>query len=75
MQSYRRQGIGRALVKQVIANARLSFARLHVRTDSVMADQFYRSLGFIPCPNLPDATHYLALSQVLSQNVRQPLID
>lgn len=64
LQAYRRQGIGRALVKQVIAEACLSFDRLHVRTDSLIADRFYRSLGFTPCPDNRDATHSLDLSQL-----------
>lgn len=64
LQAYRRQGIGRALVKQVMAEACLSFDRLHVRTDSLIADRFYCSLGFTPCPDNCDATHSLDLSQL-----------
>lgn len=73
LQAYRRQGIGRALVKQVIAEACLSFDRLHVRTDSLIADRFYRSLGFTPCSDNRDATHSLDLSQ-LSNSLPDDLI-
>jgi len=68
MQLYRRQGIGRALVERIITEARLSFSRLHVRTDSKIADRFYRSLGFVVCPDNPYVSHSLNLSKLdLSQ--------
>lgn len=66
MQSYRRRGVGRALVEQVIAEACLSFDGLHVRTDSPIADRFYCSLGFTPCPNNRYMTHSLNLSTLSS---------
>lgn len=72
MQTYRRQGIGRALVKRVIAEACLSFDRLHVRTESRVADRFYRSLGFTSRSNTPYVTHCLDLSELdLSKLIRQ----
>lgn len=60
MQNSRRQGIGRALVHQVIEVAKLSFDRLDVRTTNPVAAQFYQSLGFMPC-HCESATHTLNL--------------
>lgn len=59
--AHRRQGIGRALVKQVITVAQPNFAQLHVRTYSQIADRFYRSLGFTPCHESGDYSHRLIL--------------
>jgi ribosomal protein S18 acetylase RimI-like enzyme len=69
-QADRRQGVGRALAQQVIAEACLTFNWLHVRTDNPPADRFYRSLGFALCPDDYYVTHKLNLglmdrSQVL----------
>jgi ribosomal protein S18 acetylase RimI-like enzyme len=64
MRNYRRRGIGRTLVRQVIAEAYLSFDRLHVRTDDPIADQFYQSLNFIPHLGNEYYTHWLNLKQL-----------
>ena len=58
---YRRRGVGRALVKQVIAEAEISFEWLHLRTDSLIGDLFYRSLKFTPDTTQKTATHTLHL--------------
>lgn len=64
LRAYRRQGIGRALIERVIAEAGLSFDRLHVRTDSEIADRFYLSLGFTPCFSNRYVTHCLSLKAI-----------
>ena len=43
--SYRRQGIGRALVRTVMEAARIRFRMLRLKTTPA-AESFYRSLGF-----------------------------
>ena len=43
--SYRRQGIGRALVRTVMDAASIRFRRLRLRT-TPFAESFYRALGF-----------------------------
>jgi ribosomal protein S18 acetylase RimI-like enzyme len=70
MGSYRRRGIGRTLVRQVIAEACLHFDYLHVRTDAPIADQFYQSLGFTPHLGNEYYTHRLDLKQ-LSRSYRR----
>lgn len=63
MQDSRRQGIGRTLVHQIIAVAKLRFDRLHVRTTNPVAAQFYQSLGFMPC-HCESASHTLNLIMI-----------
>jgi GNAT superfamily N-acetyltransferase len=58
---YRRSGIGRRLVAEVIAAARPSFARLRLRTDTAEAARFYERPGFRPCVGLSNCTHTLEL--------------
>ncbi|MBW4520463.1 MAG: GNAT family N-acetyltransferase [Scytolyngbya sp. HA4215-MV1] len=45
MMEHRCNGIGHALVERVIAEARLSFTQLHVRTDHPITDRLYRSIS------------------------------
>jgi ribosomal protein S18 acetylase RimI-like enzyme len=59
---HRRNGIGHALVERVIAEARLSFTQLQVRTDNPIADRIYRSFGFRPHSDNPHLTHLLLLT-------------
>lgn len=59
---YRRQGVGRSLVKQVISEACLSFEWLHVRTNSLSGNLLYRSLGFVPDLTSETVTHKLRLN-------------
>lgn len=58
---YRRQGVGRSLVKQVISEGCLSFEWLHVRTDSLSGNLLYRSLSFVPDLTSETVTHKLHL--------------
>lgn len=64
MNSHRRRGIGRTLVKQVVSEASLTFERLHVRTYNNVADMFYRSIGFVPHQGSEYCTHTLALRYI-----------
>jgi GNAT superfamily N-acetyltransferase len=59
--TYRRSGIGRALVGAVINQARANFQQLQVRTESLVGDRFYRALGFMACPDEQHFTHTLNL--------------
>jgi ribosomal protein S18 acetylase RimI-like enzyme len=61
MEAYRRHGIGRRLVVEVIAAARGSFDRLRLRTANPEAARLYEALGFAPCAGEADCTHALDL--------------
>lgn len=58
--SFRRQGVGKALVLNVVAAARPHFTALEVRTHSQEADAFYRALGFTAVL-VKHATHRIEL--------------
>lgn len=58
---WRRRGIGRLLMQQIIDEARLHFHLLTLRTFNETADKFYRALGFQTEPEIQGATHYLKL--------------
>lgn len=62
MAAFRRQGIGRRLLDEIIAAARGTYDRLHLRTDSQEAARFYEGLGFQECSDMPDCTHCLELA-------------
>ena len=57
LSAYRRLGVGRQLVTEVMATARGRFARLHLRTNNPAAAQLYESLGFRRCVGAGDFTH------------------
>jgi GNAT superfamily N-acetyltransferase len=57
----RREGIGRALTKQIVSEAAKSFAILTLRTGTPEAAAFYLALGFMHTHLLPSSTHYLDL--------------
>jgi GNAT superfamily N-acetyltransferase len=57
----RRSGIGRALVRRVVAEAGVYFATLELRADTPGAATFYESMGFSPTPAAADSTHRLDL--------------
>lgn len=61
LSEYRRQGVGRRLVDEVVSAARGHFRRLRLRTNADVADQFYRALGFQRSAE-PDCTHVLVLA-------------
>jgi GNAT superfamily N-acetyltransferase len=55
----RRNGIGRRLVKEVIARARGTFDRLRLRSQEEGPARLFESLGFRPCRGIPDYTQIL----------------
>ncbi|HEY9909831.1 MAG TPA: GNAT family N-acetyltransferase [Thermosynechococcaceae cyanobacterium] len=63
LSQYRRQGVGSALLNRIVAEARLGFDRLHVRTDHVIGDRFFCALGFIPSPDSENYTHWFGLRE------------
>jgi len=60
--SFRKQGVGRALVLHALSFAREDFSLVRVRTETSEADLFCRALGFLPVLSPIDATHELQLS-------------
>jgi GNAT superfamily N-acetyltransferase len=58
--SFRGRGVGRQLVRVVIAAAAGNFHSLRVRTENLEAGRFYERLGFVPIEG-PDCTHFLRL--------------
>jgi GNAT superfamily N-acetyltransferase len=57
----RRSGIGKALVRQVIDEARAHFEALELRAETPGARAFYESVGFLPAPGGGGTTHRLDL--------------
>jgi GNAT superfamily N-acetyltransferase len=57
----RREGIGRALVGKIVAEAAKSFDTLTLRTGSADAAAFYVALGFTPTTRFAGSTHCLQL--------------
>jgi GNAT superfamily N-acetyltransferase len=60
---FRRTGVGRRLVEEVIDRARGHFDWLALRTDNAYAAAFYESLGFTNDPTMADATHFIMVSK------------
>ena len=58
---YRRQGVGRTLMKRLIRDARESFAELRLRTANPGAATFFEALGFEAATSFSQATHRLLL--------------
>ena len=54
--AWRRQGVGTALVEEVLGSARSAFSRVRLRTDTAAAGAFYAALGFAGSTE-PNATH------------------
>lgn len=61
MEAYRRLGIGRRLLADVVAAARGPFDRLRLRAANPEAARFYEAIGFASCPEEADSTHALDL--------------
>ena len=59
---FRRCGVGRRLVSNVILEARRFYTILTLRTDNSAADQFYRAMGFLTHDAPDNATHWLSLN-------------
>ena len=62
LQAYRRLGIGRRLVIEVIGAARGRFGTLRLRTENPSAAAFYERLGFLRSAGAPDCTHVMAVA-------------
>ena len=59
--TFRRRGVGRRLVREVIAAAAGNFRSLRLRTETAEAAQFYAAMGFRACTGAADCTHVLEL--------------
>jgi GNAT superfamily N-acetyltransferase len=60
--SFRRRRLGSAILDQVVADARVTFRVLHLRTHDPVAAAFYNSYGFSDVRDDLDCTHSLSLS-------------
>lgn len=58
---WRRQGVGRLLVHQIVHQAKQHYQLLTLRTDTLAAAQFYQTLGFKTQPSWEHTTHHLQL--------------
>jgi GNAT superfamily N-acetyltransferase len=58
---YRGSGVGRRLVRAVVAAATGRFRTLRVRTENPEAGRLYERLGFQPAAGAADCTHILEL--------------
>lgn len=58
---FRRSGVGRLLMNQLVEEARNHFDQVVLRTDTEIGAAFYESLGFAPVgqENKDQATHHL----------------
>ncbi len=59
--AFRRQAVGRRLVQEVVAAARVSFSSLRLRAETAEAFRFYAALGFRECAGVSDCTHQMEL--------------
>ncbi|WP_221568608.1 GNAT family N-acetyltransferase [Alkalihalobacillus sp. TS-13] len=59
--SYRRMGLGKLLVNEIIEHATLHFTELVLHTDTSEADVFYRAIGFEKASRYPNSTHFMKL--------------
>jgi GNAT superfamily N-acetyltransferase len=64
LRAYRRLGIGRRLVTEVIRAARGRFDTLRLRTENPEAAAFYEQLGFLRSTGAGDCTHVMTLQGV-----------
>jgi len=58
---YRRKGLGRLLLTQIINDAKHFYKVLVLHTDTEQGDKFYTSLGFSKVNIYPNSTHNLSL--------------
>ena len=63
----RRQGIGTKLLQEILDYGKGHFNEIVVRTDSSIADAFYRANGFSGDLGLPEATHHIILENEYSK--------
>ncbi|TWU07370.1 Acetyltransferase (GNAT) family protein [Symmachiella macrocystis] len=59
---FRRRGMGRALLLELINISQHRFRMLRLRTNTEQGDSFYRELGFVPIVESNDSTHCLNLT-------------
>lgn len=59
--NYRRIGLGRILLSQIICDAKNFYNVLVLHTDTEQGDKFYTSLGFSKEKIYLNSTHYLSL--------------
>jgi GNAT superfamily N-acetyltransferase len=60
--AFRRRGIGRRLLREVVIAARSVFQSLRVRTGTHEAALLFAALGFRATSGVPDCTHVLELA-------------
>ena len=60
--AWRNRGIGRALIKVLVDEARTHFTCVRLRAENEGAARLYESMGFVPIAS-PDATHILLFDQ------------
>lgn len=60
--AFRRFGVGRLLMNEVVEEARKHFKTLVLRTDNPVADKLYRAFGFCAKKETEHSTHELRLS-------------
>lgn len=63
----RRQGVGTKLLKEILNSRKDHFNEIVVRTDSSIADAFYRANGFSGDLGMPDATHQITFDSDYSK--------
>ncbi len=61
LHAYRRQGVGKRLLEELIQHAQAHFSLLTLRTQTQSAAAFYVASGFDDQPVFPEATHFLRL--------------
>jgi len=61
LSAYRKLGVGRQLVEEVIAAARDPFDTLRLRTDNPKAARLYESTGFRRTPGAANCSHLMEL--------------
>ena len=63
---WRRHGVGRLLVHQIIHEAKQHYQLLTLRTNTLVAAQFYQTFGFKTQPYWEHTTHHLQLGEATS---------
>jgi GNAT superfamily N-acetyltransferase len=66
----RRQGVGTKLLNEILAYGKGHFSEIVVRTDSSIADAFYRANGFSADLGMPDVTHHIVLDNEISKKAK-----
>ncbi|MFF2754899.1 GNAT family N-acetyltransferase [Psychrobacillus sp. NPDC058041] len=61
---YRRSGVGKLLLNEIISDAKNYFEIIVLHTDTEQATKFYSAFGFKDNCTFPDSTHYLNLGRM-----------